>query len=639
MNSFEIRTRSKDLGLENPLGLDRQLEIIESPVSITLSNGHRALEVPMISSLGIPAEIEKVYTNDFEDDAKMLISVLNKLKISILLKLGSGSLVDLNKINSQNLKSVQVANKEFEISNLNSLAQDLTPEEAEELREEYWESSFFHPKPDDFTRAKLLGFKDRLDNLVQKIFQILNQSKLFSDPAGESLLVAYKDEYRNLLRAISLILVEKYWNSPTYYSSKGGQKGPGQESKPFQTDYQRYRYQELQLFERNGLFKYSGFPANFTRIYPVLFNNALSAFGIMAETLKKVARPNNRLKIVSTPVYFEVDELLANRLSGSEITNLDRPTEEELLKEIKTNLPDAVFLAPVTNNIEMRVLDIHKILTGLCDPEWIKAVSHEIEGKIMTLIIDDTMAERNGHWKTFRFQKLPPFIQIWSAESLIKYAQQGQEFAQAGMVVCIGDYSDSDLIQQRSEQGAVPEHEKVQRLKMVLNPEASDQRFIRHSRNAKLAVQHISYRKANETYSFIKALNYPKNSEAQVIGGVFTIDVDVSDLAKKTDFRFTSEALVINFCRIAVELARRAGLDLNMGTSFGFDVTRIAGYKKPPSFQTSDFDTHYIRVAMGTENAASAFLISECLARANDIFSEAIRQGRLADLYYIDKIL
>ncbi len=634
---------ARETGLDTYPALKTKLARIDTQVSLVDHFYKEALlEVPAHKVVDVPKTVEAVYIEEFREDVSLLLFRLEKLQLNLLKELSAGSLRYLQNNGDRGVR--EKLNRKTSDHNLGQLGVsehlNKLPEKAQEqIKVDFYLSALYRESPKDQKLETLTWLNSGFNAVIKDLQQILDQKLLFEDSSAEEKLRRCKKVYRNLLRQFALVLSQDSWNSPTYAASGRGQRAEDQSSEPFLTDYQRNHYRELVYFQNKELAEYTGFRAReeLNHVDHLLFNNGFSAFTCMAQAIKNESKlprykiDKNEPIVISTPVYFEVDQIFDATFDKKEILKFEKPSEDELIEAIKIKFPLAVVLAPLANNYELRTIDIEKVLEGLCDERWVYEFHKKFRNTFrdITLIIDNTLVGREAKWKDFDFRRLPTFVKIWAGESLIKYAQDGQEFSQGGLVTCIGEYSEDPLQRVRRISGSVPTKEMVDRMSILLDQEVTDHRYKRHSRNTKLVAEHI-LKRLPKSNSFIKEVNFAADAEGKALGGVFTIGVDMSSLENPADelWYLDYKNFVSNFCRTVITLAKEAGIELNMGTSFGFDSTRLASYEKDKNSRKYNGDQYFVRVAVGTENASGALLVAECIARANDIFSEALKRGR-----------
>ncbi len=642
-----VEQEARETGLDTYPALKAKLARVDTQVSL-VDHFYKEplLEVPAHKVVEVPKTVEAVYTKEFREDVSLLLFRLEKLQLKLLGELSAGSLSylrDKDEGRAQDKLNRKISDHQLEQLGVSGYIKKLPEIEQDQIRFDYYLSALYSESPKDQKLETLTWLNSGFNTVIKDLKQILDQKLLFEDSSAEEKLRRCKEVYRNLLRQFALVLSQDSWNSPTYGTSGKGQRAEGQESVPFLTDYQRNHYRDLVYFQNRELAEYTGFRAREEQnhVDHLLFNNGFSAFSCMAQAIKDESTlPRNKIDknepiVISTPVYFEVDQIFDATFHKEEVFKFEKPSEREIIEAIKAKFPLAVILAPVANNYELRTLDIEKVLEGLCDENWRYEFYKKFGNSFrdVTLIIDNTMTGREAKWKDFDFRRLPSFVKIWAGESLIKYSQDGQEFSQGGLVTCIGKYSEDPLQRVRRYTGAVPTQEMVDRTSLYLDQEVTDHRYKRHSRNTKLVAEHI-LRRLPKSNSFIKEVNYATDIEGKPLGGVFTIGVDMSSLENPTDelWYLDYKYFVPTFCKTVIALAKEAGIELNMGTSFGFDTTRLASYEKDKNSRKYNGDQYFVRVAVGTENASGALLVAECIARANDIYTEAIKRGHLKKL-------
>lgn len=579
--------------------------------------------------------------------------------------------------------------------------QNLSSDDVEQLYNASFALRFGKP-PIGQQRKMLESILDQINAIEAQLAETKTQGELFS--ADENKFVSEKkfallwDEYRQLLKQIAASEELNSWYSPTFGASGKGQRGENQASEPFRTDYQRFKMDEIVALESRLNRTY--FKKNRYQDYvkSLLFNGGLNGLTAILELIdndlarqKKARIPRaekkeSAKKSVSLPtifktknIYFEVDALITNHYSGLEITpqEFDAADIDALTARIKSDLPAAVFLNPMSNMYGMEITEITKLLEALTDEKWktkaLKKLNSEGErlGSVrpIFIVIDNSTLGRLASWKDFNFARLPEFVKIISFESLVKYAQDGQDLAQAGLVTTIGEYLDSSLSEVRSRLGFMPPENTVRKLEAFVPADLTDKKMIRHSRNAKFIAAALE-KDASTADSFIAEIIYPhlpshpqqNAAESETTGGgaLFGIGFDFEFLktyqekhdggkdyfgnnqyylenkVSKYDFRKTAGMVLQAFNNLVTAMAKEAGIDINQGTSYGFQTTRLAVYNRIlPKEKEMEYlyqDVPYIRCAVGTENIKDTVIITEIIKRAGQIFEQAKKEQRILRL-------
>jgi hypothetical protein len=366
--------------------------------------------------------------------------------------------------------------------------------------------------------------------------------------------------------------------------------------------------------------------------------------------------------IFKTPnIYFEVDFSIEQycQAHGVEPRVFAHSGTAALVKAIKADLPQAVFLTPISNMYGMEVTDIRAILTGLCDPEWADQMSRKRRSEpIINLVIDNTCAGNLAAWKDFDFRRLPSFIAVISFESLIKFSQDGMDLAPAGLVTVIGEHGHPELDSVRKRHGLWPTENTIRKLAHFTDREQLERKLKRHSRNTMMLARGLQELAGSD--NFISEVILPAlpahpshriaKRELRDAGGLLNLGLNFGFLQEYREYHLTGGGgylenpiglserprkaqLIANaFLKVVIELAKFSRVELNLGTSFGFNVTRAAVYDHHSDEEGRNASMPYLRLAPGTESLKDLQLILACFRRASEIFGEAIQQRRILSL-------
>ncbi len=534
---------------------------------------------------------------------------------------------------------------------------------------------FEKPLPEDLQHATQKQLEE-ICALERKLADMRTQRKLFANDGGEGMhertMRELWAEYRRLLKAVAALEESPAWYSPTYGASLRGQKGPGQRSEPCRTDYQRWKMDDVVELERE-LTKMVFPDTKRIDAESVLSNSGMAALsGIFAYIDREIAHAElHKLKppvMKTEDQYFEVDQAIDDHFSsrGMKPREFDPQDIDALAQAMGKEVPVAVFLNPQSNMYEMKPTDISHLLEKLTDRAWFDSLPKKFKNNgywthHIHLIIDNSTLGRLAKWKEFNFALLPQCIRIITFESLIKFAQDGQDIAQGGLATALGSYAGSDLRRFRSQLGLMPPETTVRRLQSFGSADTQDRKLERHSRNTLFLANEIQ--SSIEEGGFLKEVVHPllpshpqhaiAKRENAGAGGLFHIGLNVDFLrnycevhrysndrlwfqenaVEPSKFKEYAESIARAYLHLVVALAKRGGVELNLGTSYGFHTTRLAVYTKLRTKQ-EESDRYftlvpYLRVATGTENIKDCTLIADVIKRADAIFTHAIDHGEI----------
>lgn len=510
-------------------------------------------------------------------------------------------------------------------------------------------------------KKRLEGILDTIEEIQDKMIITIKQKDFFNKTdmtsLSEKILKIIFAKYRELLKIIANEEELDSRLSPAYAASKKRQSGKGQEPRTFLYNYQRESDSVLKRLETIFGSNYFGQINSIEKPEHFLCQSGLSAIDIVTNYLAdELTRTNTTQKdeskrsivLKTENMYFETDNKVRKKFAGaSEVCELDPENTENIIKRIKEETPFAVFLSPISNSYDLKVTEIKKILLSLCDEKWVNSILYHMDpykkDRVIHIVIDNTMAGRLAKWKEIDFSKLPPFIKIISLESLGKYVEDGQDLVQAGLVTTLDRKLGKKLREERRANGTRPTENTYRKISNMDKTDLIDKKMERHSRNGALLAELL--RETHKDDDFIERVNYP-NSTQEIAGGGGVLSLGFNWSKFKTFFERSSvmqnmfiqetQSIANAFNILILKTAKKVGLDVNLGTSFGFDITRIATYERklrPEKEPVMDYrNLPYARIAIGTENTKDIYLLYSVIKSVNEIFSQALNLNMLYKL-------
>ena len=639
------------------------------------------------------------YREDFETDIQGLHRRLQRLKVRICSRLLAGT-----KLRQEELSSDEEAQTPFDQVRMGlpiwfEKAKEM-PEQArqrivkqfnaqlpsyarlravEDLRArdlvqlyEMASSLSYGTKPDTRESERLQKYLEEVSELEELLFAQQNQGELFAvtqtGAVSEQVYQQVWDQYRDLIREIATQEELSSWYSPTYGSSGKGQRGASQRSQKFSTDYQRFRMPEMEKMESRLTHEYV-LPEQEHRgdAKSVLFNSGLHALNAVLLDIADTQDRERRVKpqaakrpfVIDTGVYYEAfPEIKTTALSSeTPVIEMKDVSVDEWFEFITEQIPQVVFLDPMSIGLEMRVNPVTELFRQLSEMDWdqrakvSKELSHySTYDSRVHIVIDNTSLGQLAAWKNY-VTRLPSFIRVYAIESMVKYAQDGQEISQAGLVTAfqsgLSSYPAEGLLLLQGRSGFRPPESVVRRLEAVPPSEDIEEKMLRHSRNATFLAREIQ--SGISKTSYLREVIYPGleshpdhallQTEALGAAGLLNIRIGPDNLTGYAeqyswgnmrpfdDYEGPKHAKAVAeaFELLVIQLAKEVGVEINTGTSYGFATTRIAVYSHGLK------GLPYMRIAVGTENTKDILLIAEVLKRANEIFSQVYQDARLIE--------
>jgi len=531
---------------------------------------------------------------------------------------------------------------------------------------------------DQLTRLQLCH--EHLRALDRELIDLQTAPLLFpQDDTGsfrhENVIFTCWQRYRGVLKDLAGIGGILNYFSPTYGAAGHYQRGPDQVCESMVNDYQRWGMPALDTLESDLEITQFGTANDGTNSQTLLFNSGTAALaGILGLLENNFTTPNRddvppKIFRVGN-IYFEIDDVIKRFCNVNRIKPclLDPKDTEGVVQQIKRELPDAVFLSPVSNDFDATVTEVTRILEGLADPRWAGSVDEvfftfdDIPRRKLYLVIDNTTTGRSAKWPRFDFPSLPRFVTVVSFESLLKYGEDGLDLASAGTVTLIGEHDKNELRMLRRRSGAVPSEHTVLSLMNAYDRDDIVRQMERRSRNASYLAERLSRSFVSE--SFLSQVSHPGTGdrataerlgrECTGVGGIlrfsFNFDflLDYRERRRKADYEYMdgpidrgsrsgiASDLVVAFSRLAVILAQSVNVELNRGGSFGFNYSRIGALDRiPMAAEEKEFSylgIPYLRMAVGTENIRDIAKLATVFQRTNEIFTEAKERGNLIQL-------
>lgn len=371
------------------------------------------------------------------------------------------------------------------------------------------------------------------------------------------------------------------WQSPSF-----NETGPSQAGRqtgtiyPTMNDYKRdqhwdaFRYEQAYRKEFiDGLIK---IPIN---VYATV--SGMGAFATIMNYLiheHKISGP----VVIGKSVYFEIKALILSAF-GSDVIEVDESDTKACIETIKTYSPSAIFFDSLANSEDVAVPDLTRILSFL-----VKYASRQT-----FCIIDNTCLSAAFQPYPLVFGRLNK-LRLIVFESLNKFHQYGEDRVTGGVAWTYGGDT-GKLFSYRDHSGTnIPDLTAV--ALPTPNRRMLMKRLSRLSRNATAMAGALqTWIDANpatpfERISYPGLSNHPAHTWSRTLpftGAFFVI------VFKK---RYRTIPRYKRFVAACMAQAKRTGVRLISGTSFGLDTTRV--YLTAVRSHTG---TPFIRIAAGTE--------------------------------------
>lgn len=390
------------------------------------------------------------------------------------------------------------------------------------------------------------------------------------------------DVIRTLQGVSAALIVAADWQSPSFDHSVQSNAGRfvGRVTE-HHDDYRRDRHPEGAGFEERWL---SECVERAAGLKALMTGSGMSAFTTILAFLAARAR---RPVLMGRSCYHECRQLVHQSGLGP-VVEVDEMDPEAVIAAAADRRPGVIFLDSLSNSATVAVPDLRRIVEGL-------------RGEL-TVVIDNT-----GLSVSCQPFVMPrnPRVRLIVFESLTKYAQMGLDRVTAGMIVASGE--DAGWLDSLREHlgtnvadasvHAVPPPDRV-----VL-----ERRLVRLDRNAMLLAEHVQRHAAGAIDGAVHPA-LPSHRSHRVArglpfrGGFFALGFRDGHDRTRVHRRFV---------RAMLDEARRLGVPLVAGASFGLNTTRVY-----LTASTSDWGRPFVRIAAGTEHRLEVEALERVLSHA-----------------------
>jgi cystathionine gamma-synthase len=337
-----------------------------------------------------------------------------------------------------------------------------------------------------------------------------------------------------------------------------------------------------------------GFDAAHARL--LLTSSGMAAYALIENfLLRDVCRPGDRV-LIHPGVYFETQEQL--RTLPCLATHVAAgASRHAMLDAIAVHQPRVVFVDPLTNTADLRLLDLARLLREL----------GECRAAETWVVIDGTLL--SGGFNPFALP-LPDNIRVLYYESGCKYLQFGMDLGPAGVVV--------------TEPALAGRFERLRRgsgaiaAEPIILPRVSRAAYLAYLQAQTVCAQAVAcaveqHARAADAVVLLPVFpgrpDHPDHDEALAyphLGGVLAF--------RFLDARLNQRGFLEDFIDTLMMRARAAGLALTAGVSFGYRVPRIGA-----AWSSYDSSSAFLRLSAGVDAGAAGALgtlIAQCAAEA-----------------------
>jgi threonine dehydratase len=447
----------------------------------------------------------------------------------------------------------------------------------------------------DYCKSEGLAQSETANELVASILQssheaiLKSKEKLEKTSLSDEEIIQAEIELRACSQAVASSRNCLNWRSPVYGQSMVPQFFNLGAQESGDVNYERYGFSEIRRIEQQML-DIMGLPAD--KYGCTVVNSGMAAYSMIEGYLiRNRLEPKDNV-VVSPYIYFESDEQLKT-LKWLNIFQTESYDTDKFIGYIQTLNPKVVFVDPLSNTTEQRMVDVAHLLSKFSDHKSSPAIV--IDGSMLPGAMSQAISE-------FRFPE-----NIFYMESCSKYLQFGLDMSMAGLVIHdINLKSSMERIRRNmglilSEIGAMlfPAYDK----KQLLN------RIARMENNGCILAEMLS---ENEQVSRLMRVIHPSLSthpdhdislRLKRYGGCITFKLKTAAEDHKDQLE--------SFIDLLLKEAVSRKVPISKGVSFGFSFTRICS-----ASSMAEGDPPFLRMSVGDHSEIQNSLIVECFAEA-----------------------
>lgn len=393
-----------------------------------------------------------------------------------------------------------------------------------------------------------------------------------------------REYLRTHIGLFGALITSTDWQSPTFahaqFSLAGRQTG-----KIYATinDYKRDQHWDAYAYEQKFLNEHIDALIKFP-IHVFTTSSGMAAFTtILLFLIGEKKLPGSI--VAGNSIYFENKGLLT-QMFADKVIYADEQDLDSFISVIHTHDPSAIFIDSLTNAPRIISPDIPKLI------RWL--ISHVKQETY--LVIDNTgLSVQLQPYKQILGRRTK--LRIITFESLNKYHQFGMDRVTAGIITSYSretgklfDYRDhggTNIIDSTAVTLPTPNRKWI------------ETRLRRHARNARMLTLALRQWIGDHPNHPVRDISYPSR------GSYLSLIFQPKKQTISTYKRFVSAALSV---------AKKKGVNLTSGTSFGLNATRIylTAVRSRPN-------TPFVRIAVGTEHTLN-------MERVIDVFIETLKK-------------
>jgi cystathionine beta-lyase/cystathionine gamma-synthase len=434
---------------------------------------------------------------------------------------------------------------------------------------------------------------DRLRLEARELGQLAQEAGAATDGGEIEALAGERCLRAELLRAelglVAALVTATDWQSPSFGHSvspcAGRQAGliVGHE-----TDYKRDRHLDAQSYEQAYVREFVGEGT----ARALMTSCGMSAFTTILGFLLCEGLLRDRYVVIGRGLYHETKELLYGAIP-SQVIEMDELVPPSIALAIEKFRPAAVFFDSLANTSRAPAIDL----------EWLMGLFGE-GAESTFVVIDVTGTTAAGLPRLF---PPPEGVRLVLFESLLKYCQLGFDRANAGVVVAWGEDAEA-LSRYREHLGTNVPDTAVHTLPPP-NRAILLRRLARLERNARLVAERLEEAVAQARGRLVCEIVSPLLESHPSHPIAARLPFAGSCLALRLAAGYEQPTWRQRLVEQALTTARRRGIRLIAGSSFGFDTTRIY-----VTADSAEYGEPFVRVAAGTEHRRAIGQLADALA-------------------------
>lgn len=398
------------------------------------------------------------------------------------------------------------------------------------------------------------------------------------------------------------VLVSTDWQSPSFLHTQTSEAGM-QTGKIVGTvsDYKRDFHKDSTTYEQAFKDAYLDVSSHLPVTVSTTSSGMAALSTILAAMRERVSGTGPIF--VGEHCYFQNKILLRNEY-GDRIRFFDEFDANALLAAVDQDRPSAVFIDALCNTVDIPVPDLAKILNTLA------RVSYPL------VVVLDTSGMPTGFVPLPKPSFFAHNFCLVVFESLNKYHQYGLDRVTGGVMWTVG-FSAPSLHFYRMHQGTTIPDASILSLPEPNKPLLA-RRLAREERNAQYLAERLEVHLASKHHTLFQRIVYPSLPSHPAYAWAKDLPFKGSFLtiALKPTYRWT--IVYEHFLKAVIAEAKKAGVPLNAGSSFGLHTTRV--YLTALHAKKGDAEP-FLRISLGTESKAELESLVQVFVRVIDRLS------------------